>query len=369
MSELGSFWYRYQSLLSKDVKAEMIMYRFTFATFLLKAETRKAAEGFLRHTWQEIYNDCDAITEIMILECSEKDTKDIEEQKNDGTFGMLRSIYNGYYGVTEYQRLITELTCSLPLLRERSSIDVIRAQNYLFAIDSGYGFTTLISSLGDYLHRMDVYEEEGKGVRDNYYEVVIGEETENGFYSQDDLTETLYEVEKDKNPYNIIGLDVSYFLEGKKYDELRRFLKRLERYQNQFVFAFRVPFLEKRAMDELIDLFSDLMLVRCIQVPPFADPVLMEVAWNILTGKGFEFDTSLLDLILEKIHREKMDGRFYGFRTIDKIACEIIMHKAFDYGTRLADGETPDPEKLKAEDVSCVLGIKKEQKTGYAVLE
>jgi len=358
MKELGGFWGCFVEKIPQAFKAEMLLYRFTFASVQMMADNVTMCREVIKSAWRQAFGSEEGISEILVCEFEDEVASD-----------LIKSIYDGLYGVEDYQRLITEMTGSIPLLRERDAMDLLRKQSYLFAIDDGCGFSTLISSLGDYLHRMGIFTEKGDGVRERYLEVIMGKESENGLISQDDFIDMLIDVDEDANPYNIVALDVSYFLEGKRYDELRKFLKRLERYQEQFVFAFRIPFLEKKAFDDVKDLFTDQLLIRTIQIPPLADCVLMEMAWNVINDKKFVPNVSLLELIAEKLHQEKMDGRFYGFKTLVKIAHEMILRKSADYAEKRAKGLEADSQNLVAEDVQDLLEKKKEQVTGYAALE
>ena len=358
MKQLGDFWGGLVNQIPKEFEPEMLLYRFTYATISMQAEKVSQCQEALREAWSRTFQNGDGLSEILISEYDE------------GVAGeLIRVIYNNFYGVEDYQRLITEMTGIIPLLRERNAFDVLRSQSYLFAIDDGCGFSTLISSLGDFLHRMKIFEEEGEDVRDKYLEVMIGGETEKGFVSQDDFIDMLMEANNEKNPYNVIAIDVSYYLEGKRYDELRKFLKRLESYQEKFVFAFRIPFLEKRAFDEIKAMFSDQLLIRTIQIPPLADCVLMETAWNTLNEKDFIPNVDLIELITEKIHQEKMDGRFYGFKSAVKIAQDIILLKSADYAIKRISGGDANPKEILAENVQSLLADRKAQVTGYAALE
>ena len=359
MQELGAFWNKVLAEIPGECEASLSQYRFTFASYAMQAYNQAECEQILRKAWRDTFGSDEGFSDIMITELND-----------DEISNVMKAIYNNFYGVEDYQRLVTEITAQAPLLQKRGAMDVLRKQSYLLAIDNGCGFTTLLSSLGDYLKHLKVYPDEDEDARKQYLEIELGNETEKGVYSQDDFIEMLQGAAgEDKNPYGVIGLDVSYYLDGKKYDELRRFLRRLEHYQQTFVFVFRIPYLEKRAFDEVKSLFTDITLLRTIQIPPIADTALMESAWDILNSKGFTLNVSILDLMLEKVHQEKMDGRFYGFKSIEKIANEMILLKSSDYAAKLARGEEADAENFLPGDVLSLIDGKKQQATGYAALK
>lgn len=359
MQELGAFWSKVTSAIDEEFSPELLIYRFTFATYCLETVNANRCKKALQEAFQYAFPDENALSEIIVADFDRE-----EDQKN-----LIQAIFNNFYGVDDYIRLIAELYNTFPYLQEKKARDVLISQNYLFAIDGGNGFTALLASMGDFFYRMGLYTETGDGVRRSYREVFLGKETDNGCVSPDDLMEMLCDALGEENPYGIIGLDISYYLEGHKFVDLRRLLQRLSAYQGDFVFAFRIPFLEKKAFDEIKGILSDVMLLRTVQVPPLHDCVLMENVWNFLNDKDYSPDISLMEPVLEKFHQEKMDGRFYGFQTVKKIVGEIIFQKNADYLSKVSSGREASLDVVMANDIRAILDWEKEEKTGYAALE
>lgn len=357
LSGLGGFSAELSEQLPAECEAERIMYRFSFACFILTAETKAECEKILREGWQKAFENTDGISAVYISELT--DDEDINE--------LVKTIYNNTYGADGYISLITELNNTIPLLSGHNALDVLRKRNYLIAADSGCGFSTLFISLGDYLHKKRIYPEEQYDSRAYYIEMKLGEEDKDGCASPDDVIDTL-RGDGETDQYNIIGLDISYFLDGRKYDQLRTFLRRLEPYQDSYVFAFRIPFLEKKVLDEVSGILSDMMLLRVIQIPPLHDCVLMETVWNVMNDRGFMPDASIFDLVRDKIYREKMDGRFYGFKTAVKIAQEIILKKSAFIAEKLYNGEEADSGTVTADDLEGFLEKQKSKAMGYDAL-
>ena len=359
LSELGGYSMALLDKLPEECAAERVMYRFSFASFILTARTKAECESFLRKAWAEVHESEAGIRSVYISELAEDDDDEINE--------VVKTIYNNTYGADEYISLITELGSTIPLLAQHNALDVMRKRNYLIAADGGCGFSTLFISLGDYLHKKRIYPEEQYDSRTYYIEMTLGEEDKDGCASPDDVLDTL-RGDSDSNQYNIIGLDISYFLDGRKYDQLRTFLRRLEPYQDSYVFAFRIPFLEKKVLDEVAGILSDMMLLKVVQIPPLHDCVLMETVWNIMSDRGFTPDVSIFDLVREKIYREKMDGRFYGFKTAVKIAQEIILQKSAFVAGLEYKGEEAESDTVSAADLEGFLDKLKNKATGYDAL-
>lgn len=356
IKELGAFWDSLLECVAQESEPELIIKRFTFAIYRVNAQTKDECAQVMKKAWSEAFPDSDNVTDIFCFADSEN-----EEAQ------LMTTIFRNYYGVNEYVRLASELNEVIPILKEKNALDVLIQQNYLFAVDGGCGFTTMLMSLGDFLHQMNVYPQEQFKDRLYYREYKCALESKNGFGSPDDVIESLSK-EREENSYNIIGLDISQFLDGRKLDELREFIRRLNNYQSDYVYVFRIPFLEKKALDEIAAIISDQMLLRVIQVPPLSDCVLMGAVWNCVTSKGFEFDETVMDSILRKFQQEKMDGRFYGFKTAAKISNELMLCKAADAAHKENSGDTPDRSVISSDDLSRFIGEEKELLTGYDAL-
>ena len=117
---------------------ELEFYRYTFCIITMKTYSSHICKDVIIDTWSKIYPDRPDVINVLTAVCDETDTSN-----------LMYSILTGYYGAESYQELITELTASIPLLKERGALKAFRMQNYLFAVDSGCGFTTLLSSFGD----------------------------------------------------------------------------------------------------------------------------------------------------------------------------------------------------------------------------
>lgn len=339
-----------KAALPESCAPELLHNRYTFCVFRVEAGSVKACRDIFSAAWESIYG-----TEL-------PQTFIVEDTGDDGS-KLMKSIYTAYYGAEEYIGLATELYCSIPILKQNGALKALRMRSYVFACDPGCGFTTLLSSFGDFLRRMHVYENDEK--RLSYTEFTVGKETGGGFGSPDDVVASLSDPETVAEN-NIIGIDIGYFLEGNKTDELRRFLHRLYDSQNDYVFMFRIPFLEKKALDDVMKLLSDMMLVRLVSIPPLHDAVLLEEMWDVFYNMGYNFDRSLIDTFFELVQAEKKDGRFYGFKTAAKIAHSMILSKAASDAEKQRNGEEARTALIHPSDLPCVSS--KTEKSGFEEL-
>ena len=386
---LGAFWQTFVEFIDPSAQTELILYRFTFAVLKLRAKNMESCRETVLKAWREAFTDAVQEPELIISKYTD------DEVLNKTLDAIMK-----YYGVNDYQRLCAEISESFPILDDRGGRKFFIKQNYLFAIDRGCGFSSLLGSLSHFMRTMWVFpedpdegmkryvtrdeidseksdedgEESGEEKeqvehRSKHAEIIIGKESdEGGCTSVDDFISQLESNSYDRQ-YGALGIDISYFLEGKRKDQLRDFLKRMEPYQENYVFVFRVPFLEKKALDEIAGILEDAMLVRVVKVPPLNECVVLETVWNTINETDYCPDTGLIQLILDKIHDEKRDGRFYGFKTAEKIAIEMILKKTNREAELLGKGEKPDSDNIVADDVKDVVAYGRSYSKGYAALE
>ena len=341
--------------LPSSCSAELISDRYTFGVVRMKAVTRTECAGIVDAAWKRSFPDDPDVMRTLITPDDGTDTAE-----------LMRTIYSVYYGAEAYQELVTDLTASIPLLKERKAMKAFRMQNYLFAIDSGCGFTTLLSSFGDYLRRMGVYGDESDK-RTNYVEFIVNKENDGERAGMSEIIESLMCSDEENNK-NVVGLDISYFLEGDKTDELRRFAHRLYFLQNKYVFVFRVPFLEKKSLDGIAAALSDIMLLRVVQIPPLHDYVLYEYLSDESYRLGFRIDNTTREPYLKKIRQEKKDGRFYGFKTAEKVLQEMVLKKTLKDANDEYDGKIVDRVIISSDDLPGFGDGGKAEKSGYDAL-
>ena len=346
---------RLKNAIPAKYEAELARNRYTFGLFKLKADSQTECKKAVTEAWTDIFpDDADAIRVLIFKE----DDTDVTK--------LMTSIFTCYYGADAYVEMISELTASLPLIKERGALRAFRMQNYLFAVDSGCGFTTLLSSFGDYLRRMGVYDPEENEKRTHYIEYIVTKESDGERLGMNEVIESIMNPDEDADR-NIIGLDISWFLEGSKFDELRRFLHRLYFLQDRYIFVFRIPYLEKKALDNVVSVMSDQLLLRVVPIPPLQDYVLLEYMWDSMGNLGFKSNFDFSEVFFQRITQEKKDGRFYGFKTVEKIVHEMVLKKTLYDSIRENAGETVDRAFMTAEDLPGFTKIK-EEKSGYEAL-
>ena len=358
LKEIAGFWTGYEANLKFKLEASKNSTRFTQGTFTVMADTREACREAVLSAWKECFPEAD-IPALVITDYP------VDEKLSD----TFRCVHTGLYGAREYQSVASDICNIYPLIEKRDAKDILKKQSYLFAVDAGCGFTTLLSSLGNLLHDLGLFKEDGDENRTLFREFTVTKETddEGDGTDPDDIISWLGE-NSDSKKYCIVGIDVSEYLNSGRNNDLRGFLRRLDYYRKDYIFAFRIPFLEQRVMDETEDLFRDLFLLKTVKIPPLNETVVIETIWDVMNATGYYPQPELIDLFLEKIHREKSDGRFYGFKTATKIGREAVLEKLMSEDSKIAQGVSENLYEIVSEDIMSLNDGKKNEKTGYDAL-
>ncbi|MBO7548360.1 MAG: AAA family ATPase, partial [Clostridia bacterium] len=128
---------------------------------------------------------------------------------------------------------------------------------------------------------------------------------------------------------------------------------------------FRIPFLEKKAMDDVASVIADVLYLKVIQIPPLHDAVMYDFAWDCIRDLGYSCDSTLAETLFARIRKEKQDGRFYGFKTVEKIINEAVLIKANRDAAEEYAGRTVDRKTIMPADVEALNPKEKAKKTGY----
>lgn len=275
----------------------------------------------------------------------------------------LKKMYTSLYGVNSYLRLCTEIVDVLPVMKERGLLHNFMCTNYLVAANPGCGFSEIARTLYNLLKSLELFETPNKN--NIYWDFVVGEKTENGSHCVDDIIDILRE---DDNKYTTVGLDICYFLNKDKHFELRNFLRRLNRYQDDYIFLFRVPFLEKEALKDIRNILTDIVNIKEIIVTPPSDIVLLDFLVDKLSCGQYHIDNEAIELYFNKIKEEKRDGRFYGFKTAEKIINDICWMKAKSQCDSVNAGLAPNESMIEAKDIETLCAKIEKNRNGYDML-
>ena len=353
-------------------------------SFQLKFLERVKGQGILPHA--EIRETLEQLGEIQKLEIDQKKCKILLEtekkekevrqileemvstmtaQKNEvrivtGKYEPLYEIQkeiDALSGAAEFKELTRELVGIAERIKKMKLMKIYFAQNYLFAVNDGCGLSTYLKLMWRLLEVLGLFEK-GMGVTE------LKLEAPESMLDTAPLNACICEIKESKK--GIVSIDISDWITHVTEMRFKRLLRKMNQWQDDYIFVFRVPFLERNILERVKKGLMDLMVVRQISIVPFSQEDYKKYLDEQVKLYGFEMADDTWSVIDEKINEEKKDGYFYGFNTIQKIVNEVIYTKAkngFLKGT--------DSKVIQSGDILEILPDRMEQfeKTGEEMLE
>ena len=250
------------------------------------------------------------------------------------------SYFDTLVGWDEFKKLCREIASVAPQIRSHNTQISFQHQNYLFSVNDGAGLTTMLNTFTDFITALDLFPFYRE---DPVKEIKLGMHTEDGFTSPFDTITALGKLE---NRNRLVCIDIRAFTERPRLGDLKAFLRQLIPLESDYIFAFRVSYIEPTALKALSDTISDILYLRTIAVPPYTNEQLKQGAVLALADYSFSLSDDAWDVFFSRIAEEKSDGRFYGMQSVRKIVCEILWLK------HLADAAAAEADEAAAETVA-----------------
>lgn len=245
------------------------------------------------------------------------------ETVSEGTVGggSVLDKVNELVGSEEFKKLAKEIVDVAPQLTKGRMTDVFAAQSYLFAINDGYGLTTVLDLFAHVVGQTGLRPISDSSVIERRLFAPKGETLE--------PFESVFEELKHSTGYTrILCIDISEWMDKTNSRPFRQFLSILQSRQNDFIFVFRVPFVEKEVLESLRYSLNDLMFVRVVSFPPFSEDEIRAWTEKKLQGAyGFTVAEDAWKAFFRRIAEEKGDGKFYGLNTVKKVIRELLYKK------------------------------------------
>lgn len=250
-------------------------------------------------------------------------------------------------GVEAFQALCDELHRMAPVLRGFKENNFIQRNAFLFSIDDGYGFHTVISSLANMLNQDKLMNISGM------MEMQVPSDLDEQMKFDEYLSVILKQIKGNGNSQGyVINVDVSEcygVLKTPNYSKLLKALKSLD----TNLYVFRVPFLESKLLKQTTDILSDIFYIKTVPFAPMSFDDLLVCGKRYLKKYDLELDNSCIPIVEQMVADEKRDGRFYGIVTMEKVMDQVIYEKvkngSADPVIRIEDIKTLDNDEEQQE--------------------
>lgn len=220
-------------------------------------------------------------------------------------------------GADSFIALCEDLKRMAPVVCEKSLQSVVTSINYIFSIDPGCGYSTMLEHFGKLLAEEGLYPIKGVPL-----ELTLDAQSATG---EDPLEATVHKMMRGKN--RVVSIDISNWCDKVSTPEFRRFLLKIHRSMEQNVYVFRLPYLERSVLDNVETALSDILRVKTITCVPLTAAQLQVISQKNFAAKGFTLTDQAWELFQRRLAEEKSDGLFYGIKTADKIVDDMIFLK------------------------------------------
>lgn len=275
-------------------------------------------EGFEIRLWQTLEDEFQigkGSKEAVISYEKILDAEEAEEAKKAQMLAAIKPKVDSLLSAGAYKQMLEEIRIVAPQITQLGVQRVFNAKAYLFSVDDGCGLSTYLSILANLVSSLGLFE----------------------FADEAKVIETVVE-KNDKDPwlqYNAIGkfknklisFDVSQWLDSLDDPGFKRLLRKLRSLQKDYIYVFRVPYMEEPALGRVYQTISDALYTEEVVFPPFTYKEYFEYVANPLAKYGFQVADDAKDEFNKKVLEEKSKGDFYGLRSMRKIAYEMMYRK------------------------------------------
>lgn len=261
-------------------------------------------------------------------------------------------------GAKEFKDFAKEIVKVAPIIKKKRSQDVFAAQGYLFSIGDGCGLSTyleLFATLVEVLGLASIVA----------FSSVVEIKLDLTSKPAEDLSVVYNVLENgDSELVKLLCIDIGKWIDKTDSEDFKKLLKNMQKASDKFIFAFRVPFVDKDVLGRVATSLNDLMSVRVLSIPPFDNVQTKEIARRDLQNYGLEMSVAAWQCFFERIAEEKRDGKFYGLNTIKKVVKELVYKKQ----VALSNG-AKDATLIGVKDARKICSYKDDKGEGMAQLD
>lgn len=261
-------------------------------------------------------------------------------------------------GAKEFKDFAKEIVKLAPIIKKKHSQDVFAAQSYLFSIGDGCGLSTYLELFATLVEALGLAPIVA-------FSSVVEIKLDLTSKPTEDLS-VVYNVLENGDPelVKLLCIDIGKWIDKTDTEDFKKLLKNMQKASDKFIFAFRVPFVDKDVLGRVATSLNDLMSVRVLSIPPFDNAQTKEIARRDLQKYGLEMSVAAWQYFFARIAEEKRDGKFYGLNTIKKVVKELVYKKQ----VALSNG-AKDATVIGVKDARKICSYKEDKGEGMAQLD
>jgi len=256
-------------------------------------------------------------------------------KKEDGDIAPAFQRIKNLKGSDSLISLCERLNRIAPALQTEEFIDVLEDRAYLFSAEQDIGINARVSMFFDFMRDENLLPSEYGGCE---IQLACGRSI--------GLPTTMAKQFIVQTEASMYCIDISAWVGQIDDPEFRDFLLFLYGQKDMYRYVFRIPYVEKKILNQVADVIGDIFTVEVVTLPPLNQKLLEETAVSQLEDYGYSISPEALTIFRKRIAEEKSDGRFYGMNTIGKIVKEMVLKK-LEQSITEDEGEEPDNKDNK----------------------
>ena len=290
-----------------------------------------------------------------ILQSLGKKKGDVQTESVDTVEQVLEEIMH-LTGADEFKAFCKETIKIVPTLIKNNTLNTLFYQCYLLAINNGCGITVYLNLFAKLLKALSV------DVDTNVTEKVV--EFKKDATEGVDIVQNFFNYDVGEK-LKIVCFDISAYLSLLKGNEFKEILKIVGKNKQNVIVFFRIPFVDREIVETVRQALNDTLFIKAIQIPPFTESELCEYAVKKCKKFGFNLTESAFGFFKQRLNEEKSDGRFYGFKTCEKLVMELVYKKQL----KNCDQENPSFDIDEKDANLLCYNYVADQLSGYEMLD
>lgn len=225
-----------------------------------------------------------------------------------------------------------------PALQTEEFVDILEDRAFLFSAEQDIGINQRVSMFFDFMRDAELLPSEYGGCE---IQLACGRSV--------GLPTSMAKQFIVQTEASMFCIDISSWVGQIDDPEFRDFLLFLYGQKDMYRYVFRIPYVEKKILNQVADVIGDIFTVEVVTLPPLNQRLLEETAISQLNSYGYRISGEALALFRKRIAEEKSDGRFYGMNTISKVVKEMVLKKLEKSLSREDSKETESPMDQETE--------------------
>ena len=224
---------------------------------------------------------------------------------------------------------IEEINAVAPMLQRMEMDKKFFGRHLLISIDEGWGYSAFLKAIYAELVNVGLTKDDTYVVPE--LEEVIkkpaGDQKYQYWENAVSEAKSLRGTRKEDSR-KIVSYDIRYWMDDLDDPMVVQSLHKMTQYEKEYLCIFKIPYMEPQVVRRIADKLSEIMPIRTIAVPPLSVNDMFDYISSKLLEDDFRISDDCKELLERWICQERAEGRFFGFKSLDRMMDELIYHKA-----------------------------------------